>query len=424
MTLAIVGLAGLLIALSLVFGPWRMALAVMLVRPCCDRLFDWLKTTLDQPSGPGAALNALMIALAVLVVICAPGASLAAPVLAWAAFLLTALISVLELPAPAEGVRLFLTILTYAAAFIVPYACIRRREDAIQSMEIALYSSVIPTVVAYMEIASDPAVLTGEERLQGTFTHPNIFAFYLVGVLTVILFMACSNTISLSGRQRRVMFAYAALLLFLVLLTKTRSAWLAMLVIMAGYAIVVDRRWLVAMLALPIALLIPGVADRVSDLGSGTIDVGYERLNSFAWREVLWNDTIEWLASNPPGLFGYGLDSYQSYVPLFFSRGEGQTGVGPHNAFLQIYFEMGLAGVAAFLLVMATVALKLARGLRQDFAGSFVLLMLCAGYMIMFYSDNLLDYLQFQWFFWFVLGSACALPDPIAYPSRGRLAFS
>jgi O-antigen ligase len=126
------------------------------------------------------------------------------------------------------------------------------------------------------------------------------------------------------------------------------------------------------------------------------------------WRKVLWNDTLEWLATNPSGVFGYGLSAYQSYVPMFFSRGAGQVGTGPHNAFLQIYFEMGVVGLMSFLLLMAAIASKLIYRLGEDFAGSFVMLMMCVGYMVVFYSDNLLDYLQYQWLFWFTLGSVCA----------------
>jgi hypothetical protein len=65
------------------------------------------------------------------------------------------------------------------------------------------------------------------------------------------------------------------------------------------------------------------------------------------------------MPANPPGIFGHGLDVYQSDVPLFFWRGKGQTGVGPHNAFLQIYFEMGIAGLTSFLLLVAAIAFKL-----------------------------------------------------------------
>jgi O-antigen ligase len=221
-----------------------------------------------------------------------------------------------------------------------------------------------------------------------------------------------------------MLFVYAGYLLFLLLLTRTRSAWLAMLIIMTGHAIVVDRRWLLPMLCVPAALLVPGVSERMADLDSGTVDGGFDGLNSFAWREALWRDTLGWMAANPPGIFGHGLDSYQSYVPLFFWRGEGQTGVGPHNAFLQIYFEMGVAGLTSFLLLMAAIAFELINRSREDFAGSFVMLMMLVGYMVVFYADNLLDYLQFQWFFWFTLGSVCASTRFAAYPSRARVVIS
>jgi O-antigen ligase len=81
---------------------------------------------------------------------------------------------------------------------------------------------------------------------------------------------------------------------------------------------------------------------------------------------------------------------------MFFWRGEGQTGVGPHNAFLQIYFEMGVAGLTSFLLLVAAIAFTLIYRSRADFAGSFVMLMMLVGYMVVFYADNLLDYLQFN----------------------------
>src|ERR1700730_14822114 len=90
--------------------------------------------------------------------------------------------------------------------------------------------------------AMAPAILTGEQRLQSTFTHPNIYAFFIVRVVTVILFMTCSTTVTLSKFMRRMMFIYAGYFLILLLLTKTRSAWLSMVIIMTGYAIVVDRR--------------------------------------------------------------------------------------------------------------------------------------------------------------------------------------
>jgi O-antigen ligase len=421
-------LTGFLLFLTFVFGVWRMMLVVMLVRPSCDQLFEWLRaspafTQMNLP-GPGAAVNALVIAMAITAIANVPAVLLAPPLLAWAGFLLAALASVLQAADPSGGLRLFLVLTTYAAVFALTYAVTQTRQGLAQCLSVALCSSLIPSLYALLELTMTPAILTGAERLQSTFTHPNIYAFYIVSVVTLILFMSCSTTVTVSPTTRRMMFVYAGYLLLLLLLTKTRSAWLSMLIIMTGHAIIVDRRWLLPMLSVPAALLIPGISERISDLGSGTIDAGYEQLNSLAWREALWDATLRWMGANPPGIFGHGLDSYRSYVPVFFWRGEGQTGVGAHNAFLQIYFEMGVAGVTSFLLLLAAIACKLIYRLKEDFAGSFMMLMMLVGYMVVFYADNLLDYLQFQWFFWFTLGSVCASTRFAGYPSRVRLAIS
>jgi O-antigen ligase len=421
-TLAI---TGFLLLLTFTLGVSRMMLAIMLVRPSCDRIFEWLKMSsafahLNFP-GPGAAINALVISMAIIAVAHVPGVVLVAPVLAWAGFLFAAAASLLA--NPNGGLRLFLTLTTYAAVFALPYALIQNRQAAAQCLAVALYSSLIPSIFALLELAIAPAILTGGQRLQSTFTHPNIYAFYIVGVVTVILFMTCSATVTLSKFMRRTLFVYAGYLLILLLGTKTRSAWISMLIIMTGHAIVVDRRWLLPMLGLPVALLIPGVSERMSELDSGTIDAGYEQLNSLTWRRVLWNHTFEWMAANPPGIFGHGLDAYQSYLPMFLP-GEGQPAVGAHNAYLQIYFEMGLAGLTSFLLLVTAIAFKLIYRSREDFAGSFVMLMMCVGYMVVCYSDNLLDYLQFQWFLWFTLGSVCASTRFAVYPSRPRFVIS
>jgi hypothetical protein len=45
--------------MKFVVGVWRMMLAVMLVRPSCDQIFDWVKVSFDQNSGTGAAITCI-----------------------------------------------------------------------------------------------------------------------------------------------------------------------------------------------------------------------------------------------------------------------------------------------------------------------------------------------------------------------------
>ncbi|OKO75383.1 O-antigen ligase family protein [Bradyrhizobium sp. AS23.2] len=411
-----VALTGLLLLVAFVTGVRHMTLAIMLIRPSCDRLFEWLRDASGGHLGPGAAFNAIVIGMALVAILYVPALAFSTTFVAWFAFLLAAACSLLRTPDPEGGLRLLLALITYAAVFMIPHVVIKSCRTMSLCFTVAIASSVVPSTFALLELAMDPAILVGDHRLQSTFTHPNIYAFYLFSLVVLILFLNSTRRIALTIFMRRAMFAYAGYLLFLLLLTKTRSAWFAMLIVLVAYAIVIDRRWLLPMLILPaLAVVIPGTSERLSDIESGTVAVGFEQLNSLAWRELLWRDTLEWLRDNPPGLLGYGLNSFQSYVPLFFSLLDAeagspdvQEGLGLHNGFLQIYFEMGLAGLIAFAFLMGTIVLRLITTFNKDFAGSFVMLMLCVGYMIVLYYDNLFGYLQFQWFFWFTVGTACA----------------
>lgn len=363
---------------------------------------------MGHSEGPGAAVNLLVIGLALIGFVHAPRRVMSPTMLAWGGFLLAALASLLHGPDPAGGTRLLLTLVTYAAAFSLPFAIVRNRQTAAQCLWIAFLSSLGPAAWAAVKLATSSDIVFGDGRLQSTFSHPNIFAFFIVGLLALTLLITSSSLVRLDGAHRRLLHVYVVGLLALLLFTKTRSAWIAAVLIFIGHALFVDRRWLALLAVLPVALLIPGVAERIGDLNAGNVDLGFAKLNSLAWREELWDDTLQWMRDNPSILLGHGLDLYASYVPLFFSRGEDQSGVGAHNTFLQIYFEMGLVGLSAFLTIFIVLFAELRRGLAHARDGVIVMGALCVGYFVICFSDNVLDYLSFEWFFWFVLGTVLA----------------
>ena len=410
---AIVPIASLfLFAIAVLIGVRQMALILMLFRPACDRIFDIIKISTGQQMGPGAVLNYLVILLAVIAIAHVPYILLTPIIFAWGAFLVAAIASLLQSSDASIGLRLFATLVTYGAAFCLPYALVRGRQQAILFLKIALYSSAIPFAWSFVDLATAPSLVSEDYRLQSTFNHPNILAFYLVGVIALILFLLSSSMSKTSPSARRLYLAYAGLLTVLLLFTKTRSAWISMAFIVIGYAVLVDRRWLFSLLCLPFALLIPGVSDRIFELNSGNIDAGYAQLNSYAWRKLLWTDTGEWMHANPSLIFGNGLDSYASLAPLFFQKADqAGGGIGAHNTLLQIYFEMGLFGIATFFMIFAALFYVLLAHLKNDYAGSIVMMLNCVGYLIVCISDNLLDYLQYQWFFWFSVGTVCATKE-------------
>ena len=419
MPIIILALLAAMLALTALYGVRRLTLALIVVRPSCDKVFDAIKLAFGGSSGPGAALNLLVIALALIAILRRPSALRNSLVAAWGIVLLAAALSLLQSPNPAGGIRLFLTLVTYAAIVTLPFALINSIDEAATSLKAALLSTVLPALWAVIELIATPAILLGDERLESSFTHPNILAFYLVGALTLILFLTSSVMVQLTRRQKRGLMAYAGLLLLLLLATKTRSAWIAMALIFAGYSLLINRRALLGIFALPLVLLIPGIGERILDLGGGNTNDAFANLNSYAWRQLLWAETWTWLEQNPAMLLGHGLDLYVSYVPLFFSRGADPEGIGTHNAVFQVYFEMGLIGLAAFSLLFITALVAALQHMQRDFAGGLLLFLLIAAHMLMAYSDNLLDYLQFQWFFWFMIG-VMAASTPLLRPSAVR----
>ena len=387
-------------------GMRRAVLAVLLVRSSCDPLFG-LTQAAGGGMGLGGAVNALVIVLALLFCLESP-VLISSAILPWTGFLMTGLASVISSPEPfMKAFRAFLVITSYAAVFALPFALIRSREWALRCLTVVMCSSIIPIAYAFVELASGSAATADGIRVSGTFTHPNIFAFYLVGLFALTLFLLRSSLVSLSQRIGRWLVLYLPIIVILLLLTGTRSAWICGAIILIVYASIVDKRYLLCLPLVPFIIYLPGVVERLSDLQTGNLDYGYAQLNSYEWRKILWQSALDWLMENPSEylVLGYGLGSFEHYQPLFFPRGEG---VGAHNALLQIFFEMGILGVLGVLWLFVSLFAKLKVGYSFDKAGAMIMMTLALAYLVASYSDNMLDYLVFQWYFWFIMGVVCA----------------
>ena len=388
-------------------GMRRAVLAVLLVRSSCDPLFG-LTQAAGGGMGLGGAVNALVIVLALLFCLESPLLIISA-ILPWTGFLMAGLASVISSPEPfMKAFRAFLAITSYAAVFALPFALIRSREWALRCLTVVMCSSIIPIAYAFVELASGRAATADGVRVSSTFTHPNIFAFYLVGLFALTLFLLRSSLVSLSPRIRGWLVLYLPVIIILLLLTGTRSAWIGGAIILIVYASVVDKRYL---LCLPLVLLViylPGVVERLSDLQTGNLDYGYAVLNSYAWRKILWQSALDWLMENRSEylVLGYGFGSFEYYQPLFFPRAV--EPVGAHNALLQIFFEMGILGLLGFLWLFVSLFAKLRIGYPFDKGGTIIMMTLALAYLAACYADNMLGYLVFQWYFWFVMGVVCA----------------
>lgn len=381
----------------------KLVFLILLFRASGDLIFESSKFA--GGFGIGGLINALIIFLAFLFFIERPSGLTRRQISIWGGVLLVALAATLYAPIWRDALRMLLGLMSYCAVFVIAFYLVRSKADFESCVTTILLSSLIPFFYAFYEIALK---FGPEFRLMSTFSHPNIFAFYLVLNIALLFYRIKSGLSSTSQVWRWALLGYMLLLFPLLLLTQTRSAWAACLVIFGVYGLMFERRYLLYLMVMGvISLLVPSVRDRLLDLGQGNQYVQYAKLNSFAWRVLLWEHALEWMRPQNY-LFGYGLNSFKFYSPTFFPLAGG-THFGAHSTYVQWFFETGIIGVLASAWMYCRLLFTLAKGAVYDRLGTAIVVMLVIGYLFFAFSDNMLDYLAFNWYFWFFIGAACAL---------------
>lgn len=397
-----VALAGV-IFVSFFWGNRSGITALLLIRPLCDRIFENARFEfLGRDISCGAVLNALVICVMLVNLQRVNRRMQVALERGWLPFLFLALAAVFYSPVELDAFRKFLTYVSYMAMFILPLALIKTEQDFQYFLKVMILSSVGPVLYGLFQLVSGFDWYLGE-RVASTFTHPNIFAFYILTTIGTILSLLAAENGLLTKKGRRALALYLVPLLVALLATKTRSAWAGCLVLFLVYGLIVDKRVLALTLILPLfALAIPSVSARLHDLLTGTQYVGWvQDVNAYAWRKILWEKSLAFITQRP--VFGYGLYSFPYYSPTFFPL-ETDRGVDAHNVYIQLLFETGFAGLAAYLWIFGRKFIWLFRYWGVDKPRLAMTAAMIGVYLMTGYSDNLLEYVSYGWAYWFTTG--------------------
>jgi len=402
--------AFLLFGFLLLFNRMALLTLIIVFRSVGDVVLESTRFSIGgYTTGLGGVINLCVILLACMLVMERPQQLPKKMVWSWLPFLLAALFGVVISPEKGDAIRTYLTLLSYFAMFVSAFYFVRSAQDFRYCVRLVLWSSVLPALYAVLDVALHGGSGGAEGfRLQSTFTHPNIFAFYLTLVIPLTLFTLKDKAMPLSGTMRVVVSLYFFYLLALLVLTQTRSAWIACLFVFVGYALLFERRYLLYLMLLPVvALLVPEIRDRLLDLGSGTEAVGYAKLNSFAWRLSIWESGLQWMRPSHY-LSGYGVEAFRHFSQTFFPAAN-KMNWGAHNVYVQWFFDAGVLGLCAYLFLYARMVLVLKALFRADPLASFITIAIVIVYLVVSSSDNMFGYLVFNWYFWFVIGAGCAL---------------
>ncbi|MEO8937735.1 MAG: O-antigen ligase family protein [Burkholderiaceae bacterium] len=410
------------IVLGFLLAYSRTTLLLMLVfsRGATEVLFDSTRMAVGgMQIGVGGLINGFAILIALLLVIEKPQLLSKTVWKVWAPFLVLICFGTFVAPDRSTAARLFLQLLSEFAVFVGAWYFVRTDNDYRTCIKLILWSSVIPVAYGFIELASGGGHEYANEglRLRSTFSHPNVFAFFLTLIIALTLYVGKGRSFALGPVKRFILNAYLPLLLLMLLLTKTRSAWVACAAMFIGYALLFERRYFVYLILAGVAgLFIPGVGDRLFDLtqGGGNSISSYDRLNSFAWRESIWRSGFDSM-SPIHYVYGYGLEAFKFFSPTFFRESNG-VNWGAHNVYVQLFFDLGVLGVMAFVWMYG----QLLKGLRSviafDRLGSLMLSFVVVAFLLMAASDNMLDYLSFNWYLWFLFGAGLSYAGLHATP--------
>ncbi|WP_416758322.1 O-antigen ligase family protein [Roseateles sp. So40a] len=392
-------------------------LVVLLVRAGANPVFE--ETRLAAIGGLGGLLNALILVLAAIIIARDPKRVPRIAWMVWLPFIAVQALGLVYSPDKVQAVRLYLGQLSVVALFLVSFYLVREEADLNKMLKLVTWSSVPVALVTliYIGLGKTAGSVDGFEsaasRYGGPFPHANILAFYLVLSVGVIFYRWKSGLAGRGPLATATVVLYMLLLVGLLFATKTRSAWISVLFIFIVYGVFRERRYLIYLvIGGMLAMLIPEVRERVAGLAEGNQVVQYAKLNSFAWRKLLWADALSWMAKYRY-FFGYGAESFIFHSSTFFSMAGGRSW-GAHSAVVQVFFEYGVLGVAAYGWVYLSTARMLRPLLRVRFLLALIALSLLVSNFLVSLSDNMLSYLIYNWYFWLTMGAVCALSCRIA----------
>jgi O-antigen ligase len=397
-------------AIFVLFDSWHAVLLLLVARSSLDALSD---VAVAGGLNGAALLTAMVIVIGIehiarrrLRIMDVP---LAKP---FVAILAISLVGIVLAPDPRLAVEHWMRLLSTFLLFVLILDNLRDDRQAGKLLAAVLLSVPLPVLVGlYQMVAGEGNHFTeGYNRILGTFVHPANFGVYLVTLLPVCaaVFMNARPSWSKLG-----LFIMAIAMVVCILFTFTRIVWIGLVIVALVIGTARTRATLVVIpFVLVLAFLfLPSVQDR---LQGSTRTTGY---GSGAWRLNLWGEELSRtsITSLPAGL---GLGAVESF-----------SGNPAHNEYLRIWLEMGVTGSIAYVWLYGSLirrSLESYSGAPTPLSRHLILafLALLAARLVIALTDNLLNSLALEWYFWALAaltlsirqGSTAPEPSP---PLRG-----
>lgn len=244
----------------------------------------------------------------------------------------------------------------YALIYFSILVGIKNSRQAYQVVGAILASSFLVSCYGIYQYFHGAAMLTSEwvdvaqfptlkTRAFSTLQNPNLLAAFLLMVMSLAggIFFSTSRL-----RFRLPLLGVGAVALLCLLFTYSRGAWVSLIVVAVICGVLFSRRLL---WVLGPALLLIGFFAREEVLSRIT-SIFNPTDTSATLRMALWESTWGMISDHP--LTGVGWGAYQFVYPQydFFIQNPETIIFHAHNLYLNIAAELGLPGIAFFLLAL------------------------------------------------------------------------
>ena len=252
-------------------------------------------------------------------------------------------------------------------------------------------------------IQTKPIVVDAFNRISGPFKNPNDLAAWLLVMVPLALSLACFK----KGRRpaKIGMWVLTCALVACLVLTYSRGAQIAAIVSLAIFGILKDRRFLVFIIVILLALFFISSRPARERMGSLTNSIVKMDDVSMSFRIILWREAAAIIKDYP--VLGCGLNTYTVTAPRY--QLDRETGYYPHNCYLQMAAEMGIAGLAVFIWIIISIfknSLSALKKIDDSFYKTILLGLMIglSGFLAHSFIDTDIYALQVGNLMWFVMG--------------------
>lgn len=236
-------------------------------------------------------------------------------------------------------------------------------------------------------------------RVYATFDNPNVLGQYLIVTIPIVFSLFWyENRLT----KKSVWLGVFAVSFLCLMYTWSRGAWVGVILGIAVFLLLKDRRWIVlcilGLLAMPFVLP-PSILNRLVSIGN-TGD------SSTAYRVSVWIASARMAMDFWMSGVGFGSGAFAAVYSGYALNGAGFS-LHAHNFYIQLVADMGIGGLITYLLMIATAYREIAsvrskntiiRNVTLAAAGVLV------GYLFQGIAESLWYNLRMSLIFWILVG--------------------